>query len=308
MKRCILVLVLALAVGLLTGCDDDEDPDRRRLLSSIAGLMTGWATENPIYLEQFISEDYAFDEQNKDDHIAAIVADFPDLRNFRLVRQELDIIPPNIASVQVEFTADLFADVASLDEPAPILAWAASVNLLDQVWIKDFDGVWRLGAEYLQGSWVVDDTPVINTFSVDSGDQIRPGDTGLFSATASAASTAYRVVLWPSSDAADFFDPDFAFGFGSASYAGEIAIRSDAFGEYSFAMIGQTDVPGNPLMRGRLLRAVYIVVSDDPQALVAGRAIIGGKVVPGNRRSVFRRMRIRRAAGRYEEPTPGTAP
>lgn len=304
MKRWLLVALVLLGVAALAGCDrNEESADQRALLSSVAGLMTGWATQNPIYFERFISEDYAFDEQNKADHIASIVADFPDLRNFRLVRQQLAVISADLASVQVEFTADLFADIAALDNPTALMAFVPSDNLLDQVWIKDFDGVWRLAAEYLQGSWVLDDTPVINAFSVAPGDQIAPGNTGEFSAAASASSTALRVMLFPSSDAAASFDPTFAFGFGAATYVGEIVVRSDAFGEYSFAMIGQTDIPGSPRMVGRLLRAVYIVVSDR-----AGRAIIGGKVVPGNRQSLFRRVRIHRAAGQYKEPTPGTTP
>ncbi|HUT74042.1 MAG TPA: hypothetical protein VM221_04305 [Armatimonadota bacterium] len=302
-KRWALLVTALLALGLSGGCQDKDDVDRRRLLASVSGLMTAWAREDPALLERYISEDYAFDEQSKADHIAAIAADFPDLRDFRLARQQLEIISPNLASVQVEFSAQLLADVAALDHPTPILAWAPSVNALDQVWIKDFDGVWRLAAEYLQRSWVVDDTPVIGSFSVSPGDQIRPGDTGAFTAVASAASNSHRVALWPGCDAAQSFSPDFAFGFGVATYDGDITMRSDAFGEYSFAVIGQTDIPGSPRMLGRMLRAVYIVVSDR-----AGRAIIGGKTVPGNTQSVFRRMRIHRAAGRYREPRPGAAP
>lgn len=305
MTRWAAALLLVLAVGLLPGCDDDDeaDLDRQYLLQSVSGLMTGWQTENPIYLERYISEDYAFDEQGKDDHIAGIVADFPDLRNFRVLRTWAQVVTPDLASVQVQFTAELLADIAALDEPTSILAWVRSDNMLDQVWIKDFDGVWRLGAEYLQSSWVLDDTPIITSFSVDPGDQIRPGDTGGFTSAASATSITHRVTLWPSSDAAAAFNPEYDFGFGSATYSGEVTIRSDAWGEYSFAMIGQSDIPGRPQMLGRTLRAVYIVVSDR-----AGRAIIGGKTVPGNKQSIFRRMRIRRAARQYREPIPGAAP
>ena len=303
MKRWVMVVTALLALALFSGCNDRQDPDREHLLASINGLMTGWVTENPTYLQRYTSNDYAFDEQNKADHIAAIVADFPDIRSLRVVRQQVEVVSPNLASAQVEFTAQLYADIAALDEPASILAWVASDNVLDQVWIKDFDGVWRLGAEYLQGSWVLDDTPVISSFSVQPGDQIPPGDTGAFSSVASAASNTHRVGLWPSSDAAAYFDPEFVFGFRSATYQGDITVRTDAYGEYSFAMIGQTDVPGTPRMLGRSLRAVYIIVSDR-----AGRAIIGGKVVPGNKRSVFRRMRIHRAAGHYDQPQPGAAP
>ncbi len=302
MKRLLAVLMAPVLLGLVTGCGHHGDADRANLLASVSGLMSGWVTENPIYLERNISADYAFDEQNKDDHIAAIVADFPDIRSVRVIRRQLEILSPNLASVQVEFTAELFADIASLDQPAPILAWVPNRNWLDQVWIKDFDGVWRLAAEYLQGSWVLDDTPAISSFSVSAGDQIRPGDTGPFSAAASAASSSYRVTLWPSCDAAASFDPLSDFGFGGATYDGEITVRSDALGEYSFSIIGQTDIVGSPHMVGRLLNAVYIVVSDR-----AGRAIIGGKTVPGNRQSLFRHLRIRRAAGQYREPRPGVA-
>jgi hypothetical protein len=301
MKRWLMVGIAVLALGMLAGCGNDESSDTQALLTSVRGLMTGWATENPAYLQQYISEDYAFDEQNKADHIASIVADFPDIRNFRLINQRLDIVTSNIASVQVEFTASLFADIASLDEPTAILAWVPSDNTLDQVWIKDFDGVWRLAAEYLQGSWVRDDTPVIDFFSVAPGDRIAPGATGGFSATGSASSISYRVTLWPDSIAAAYFTPQFAFGFGVADYSGDITVRTDAFGEYSFSMIGQTDIIGNPRMVGRLLRAVYIVVSDRS----TGRAIIGGKTVPGNKQSIFRLMRIRRSVGQLKEPRPG---
>jgi len=303
MKHWVLLITALLALGLVAGCSDKEDPDLQRLIANVNSLMAGWATENELQLERLISADYAFDEQNKADHIAAIVADFPDLRNFRLVKQQVEVISPNLASVQVEFTAQLLADVAALDQAVEDFAWVPSYNVLDQVWIKDFDGVWRLAAEYLQGSWVLDDTPVISSFSVQPGDQIPPGDTGAFSSVASAASNTHRVGLWPSSDAAAYFDPEFVFGFRSATYQGDITVRTDAYGEYSFAMIGQTDVPGTPRMLGRSLRAVYIIVSDR-----AGRAIIGGKVVPGNKRSVFRRMRIHRAAGHYDQPQPGAAP
>ncbi|UCH34472.1 MAG: hypothetical protein JSV65_18415 [Armatimonadota bacterium] len=303
MKRWVPLLVVLLAVVLLPGCGDDDDPDRRALLNSVNGLMTGWVQEDSRYLQLYISEDYAFDEQSKADHIAAIVEDFPYLRNLTFVRQHAQIVSPNIATVQVEFAADLLADIAALDYPTTIEAWVRTDNWFDQVWIKDFDGVWRLAAEYLQRSWVLDDTPVIDFFSVDPGDQIPPGDTGGFTASAYAGSTAHRVTLWPDSDAAAYFDPDYAFGFGSASYSGDITVRSDAYGEYSFAMIGQTDIPGSAQMLGRRLRAEYIVVSDR-----AGRAIIGGKTVPGNRQSIFRRMRILRAAGQREDPVPGATP
>jgi len=303
MKRGFALALVILAGLLLSGCDGNGgSSDRNALLASVRGLMTGWSTENPVFLEQYISQDYAFDEQNKADHIASIVADFPDIRNFRLVDQRLDIVSPNIASVQVEFTASLFADVASLDETLAIMAWVPSDNTLDQVWIKDFDGVWRLAAEYLQGAWVQDDTPVIDLFSVAPGDRIAPGATGSFSASGSASSIAQRVTIFPDSLAAASFVPDFAFGFGVADYSGEITVRTDAFGEYSFAMIGQTDIIGNPRMVGRLLRAVYIVVSDRS----TGRAIIGGKTVPGNKRSIFRHVRIRRAVPDLKEPKPGT--
>jgi hypothetical protein len=304
MKHWTWLVLAALALSLLAGCGGGhENADREALLTSISGLMTGWARQDSAYLEAFISEDYAFDEQGKADHIAAIVADFPDLRNFRLVRQQVDIVSPNLASAQVEFSVQLFADVASLDQVTATFAWANSDNLLDQVWIKDFDGVWRLAAEYLKGSWVQDDTPVISSFSVQPGDQIRPGDTGPISAIGSAASTGQRVTLWPDSVAAASFSPTFSFGFGAATYSGDITTRTDALGEYSLAMIGQSDIPGNPLMAGRLLRAEYIIVSTR-----AGRAFLGGKVVPGNRQSIFRRLRIHRAAGKYQDPRPGTAP
>jgi len=304
MKRWAWLALAALALGALAGCGGNhENTDRDTLLASIGGLMTGWARQDSAYLDAFISADYAFDEQGKADHIAAIVADFPDLRNFRLVRQQVEIVSPNLASAQVEFTVQLIADVASLDQATATFAWVNSDNLLDQVWIKDFDGVWRLAAEYLKGSWVQDDTPVISSFSVQPGDQIPPGDTGPISAIGSAASPAERVTLWPDSVAAALFTPTFSFGFGSATYSGDITIRADALGEYSLAIIGQTDILGDPRMVGRLLQAEYIIVSTR-----AGRAFLGGKVVPGNRQSIFRRLRIHRAAGQHRDPKPGTAP
>ena len=304
MKHWALLVSALVALSLLAGCGGNhENVDRDALLASIGGLMTGWATQNESYLQQFISADYAFDEQNKADHIAAIVADFPDMRNLRLVRQQVEIISPNLASAQVEFTVQLFTDVASLDQASSIFAWAPSDNLLDQVWIKDFDGVWRLAAEYLKGSWVQRDTPVISSFSVQPGDQIAPGDTGAMSAVGSAENAGERVTLWPSCDAAASFNPTSVFGFGAAEYAGDVTMRTDALGEYSLAMIGQTDILGNVQMVGRLLTAEYVVVSTR-----SGRAFLGGKVVPGNKQSVFRHMRIHRAAGKYREPRPGMTP
>jgi len=303
MKRWALLVLAALVVGGLVGCGGNDAGDRGPLLTSVTGLMTGWANQNSAYLDAYISADYAFDEQNKDDHIASIVADFPDMRNFHVVRQELDIISPDLASVQVEFTAQLDADVASLDQLTSTYAWVNSRGLFDQVWIKDFDGVWRLAAEYLKGAWVQDDTPAMSHFSVQPGDQIQPGDTAPVSATGAASSTAQRVTLWPDCVAAASFSPSYDFGFGVATYDGDITTRTDADGEYSLAIIGQSDIVGDPRMVGRLLQAEYIVVS----TRAAGRAFIGGKVVPGNRRSIFRRVRIHRAAGQVGSPRPGAA-
>jgi len=303
MKRWLVVVPVLLAVGLLGGCGGGGNSDRDALLSSIRGYMTGWAQQNQSFLDAFVSPDYAFDEQNKADHIAAVVADFPDLRNLRVVSQTVDILSPNLASASVEFTALLNADIASLDQPTSIFAFVPSDNFLSQIWIKDFDGVWRLAAEFLSASWVRSATPVIELLSPLEGDHIAPGAIGAVSALGSAASNSLRVTLFPDSIAAASFVPTSVFGFGAVQYDGEITVRSDALGEYSLTMIGQTDAIGNPQMVGRSVRAEFIVVSTR-----AGRAYYGGKTVPGNRQSLFRYMRIRRAAGKYWQPKPGKGP
>jgi hypothetical protein len=300
MKRWLIVVPVLLAIGLLAGCGGGGNSDRDALLSSVRGYMTGWARQSQSLLDAFVSVDYAFDEQNKADHIASVVADFPDLHNLQVVNQSVDIISPNLASAEVEFTALLNADIASLDQATSTFAFVPSDNFLSQIWIKDFDGVWRLAAEFLRASWVLSATPVINLLTPLDGDHIAPGAIGAVSALGSAADNSLRVTLFPDSVAAASFVPTSAFGFGALQYDGEITARSDASGEYSLSIIGQTDVIGNPQMVGRSLRAVFIVVSTR-----AGRAYYGGKTVPGNRQSLFRYMRIRRAAGKYYQPKPG---
>jgi len=303
MKRWLIVVPVLLVVGLLAGCGGGGNSDRDALLSSIRGYMTGWAQQNQSFLDAFVSADYAFDEQNNADHIASVVADFPDLRNLQVINQTVEILSPNLASATVEFTALLNADIASLDQPSSLFAFVPSDNFLSQIWIKDFDGVWRLAAEFLSASWVLRATPVINLLSPLEGDHIAPGAIGAVSALGSAADNSLRVTLFPDSIAAAAFDPTFAFGFGALQYDGEVTVRSDASGEYSLSVIGQTDAVGDPQMVGRALQAEFIVVSTR-----AGRAYYGGKTVPGNRQSLFRYMRIRRAAGKYWQPKPGKGP
>jgi hypothetical protein len=303
MKRWLIVVSVFLAVGLLAGCGGDHNSDRDALLSSIRGYMTGWVQENASFLNAYVSADYAFDEQNKADHIASIVADFPDLRDLKVVHQTVDLLSPNLASGTVEFTALLNADIASLDQPTSVFAFVPSDNFLSQIWIKDFDGVWRLAAEFLSGSWVLSASPVIELLSPLEGDQIAPGATGFVSALGSAANNSLRVTLFPDSIAAASFDPTSVFGFGAVQYDGDITVRTDALGEYALTMIGQTDAIGNTQMVGRSVRAEFIVVSTR-----AGRAYYGGKTVPGNKQSLFRYVRIRRAAGKYFQPKPGKGP
>jgi hypothetical protein len=302
MKRWTLLLVM-LALGFLAGCGGGGNPDQEALLASIRGYFSGWAQQNPALINAFVSADYAFDNQGKADHVAAIAADFPDMANFRLVRQTVDILSPNLASATVEFTMLLNADIASLNQPTSIFQFVPSDNFMSQVWIKDFDGVWRLGAEFLSASWVLSATPVINLLTPLDGDTIAPGAVGGVSALGSAASTGERVTLFPDSVAASSFVPTFSFGFGVADYRGEVTIRTDAFGEYSLSTIGQTDIIGSAKMVGRSLRSVFIVVSTRK----VSRAFLGGKTVPGNKQSLFRYMRIRRAAGQYGQPRPGKA-
>jgi len=303
MKRWMLLLLVVLALGLFAGCGDHGNPDRDAVLASMREYFSGWAQQKPTLIADFVSADYAFDEQNKADHVAAVVADLQNMANFRLVNQTVDIVAPDLASASAEFTALMDVDVSALDQPPGNFQFEPSDNSLSQVWIKDFDGVWRLAAEFTAAAWVKSATPVINLLTPQDGDQIVPGGVGAVSALGSASSTAQAVALFPDSIAANSFVPDSAAGFGAANYSGQVNIRTDAFGEYSLAMIGQTDMPGNPMMVGRSLRGVFIVVS----TRAVGRAFLGGKTVPGNKQSLFRYMRIRRAAGQYKQPRPGKA-
>lgn len=303
MKRYVLCAAVGLLLVVLAGCGGGHDTERDRLLDSVRALMAGWANQDSALLNRYVSLDYAFDEQGKADHIAAIEADFPDIRSFDLTGVHVELLGGGLATARVQFTAELYADISSLDQTSSIMAWAPSTNVLNQIWIKDFDGVWRLAAEYLELSWVRDNRPDITDLSIQSGDYFAPGHVAQFSAYAVERGSSYRVTLWPSCIASSLFDPDYMFGWGSATYSGEMTVRSDASGEYSFSIIGQSDATGNPRMLGRTLRAEYIVVSD-----TAGKSIIiGGKVVPGSKQSLFRHLRIRRAVGQYRQPHPSAA-
>jgi len=299
-------LSLAVAVVLLAGCggdDDEQSSAERAIRSNLLRLATAWQYEDTGPFYTYYSEDYDFDEMGKDDHLQSIFADFPYIRDWHLSKYEINVQDSTYALVRMHFSMELYADVSSLDYPTTIERWVESKNEILQVWKRDFDGVWRVAAEYLAAAWVLRNSPDIRSLSVVSGDQFHAGSAYGISALGLTNSGSYRVTLWPDCYAADYFDPDYAYGWAAADYYGDFAVRDAAYGEYALSFIGQTDRPPEDTMVGRRIEAEYVVVYDS-----SGQKPVRQYRAPtGTRKSVFRLMRIHGSAGQTprEEPRPG---
>jgi len=293
MRRSTRVLALLgiLAAALLAGCGGGggKSADEARIEQNLLRLMQGWKFEDIQPFLLFISEDYAFDEQGKADHIASVEADFPFISNFTLAGYNIDVLSGQMASATVNVRFNLVADVSALDQPTSDFQQVSSAAVLEQVWVRDFDGVWRLAAEFTSRAWVLRDLPTIFDISVLPGATFRAGQ--IYDVFGGArASSDLRITMFPDSVAAADFQPDSIFGFGVTTYSGDFLVSSAAVGEYAFAFIAQADRPGQPVMIGRALRANFIEVQ---QAAAAAKK----RVIPGNRISMFRHMRIKSATG-----------
>jgi hypothetical protein len=291
MKRRLAIngILLAIVVALCGCGGGGKNPDEARIERNFLALMQGWANEDLLPFELYISENYAFDEQGKADHIAAIQADFAWISNFRLLGYSIDLASADLAYVRANATMQIYADVAALDYPQAIVQWSRSDQVLEQIWVRDFDGVWRLGAEFVSRGWVLGNTPSISDVSVQPGAVFLPGSTRAVYGLA-VGGDDLRVTLWPDSAAAAGFSPESVYGFGSASYSGNFVVRSDAWGEYAFTFIGQTDRLGQAKMVGRNLWATFIEVQQTLAPSAKKKNIIAG-----NRISMFRHLRIKGA-------------
>jgi len=286
-RRVAAMCAVAAFALALCGCGGGgKSPDEMRIERNFLALMRGWENKDLLPFELYISQDYAFDEQGKADHIASVQADFASISDFRLLSYDISVVSSGLARVHAKVTMLLQADVASLDSATAIIRSVRSDQVFEQAWIRDFDGVWRVGAEFVSRAWVLADTPDIFDFSVQPGDVFQARTTRAVAATAST-SAGLRATLSPDSLAAASFTPQSVFGFGSATYSGNFVVRSDAFGEYSFTFIGQADRLGQSTMVGRSLSATFIEVEQIPVPSAQK------KIVAGNRISMFRHLRIK---------------
>jgi len=302
MRRAGLLVVVG-ALAFLAGCGGGggggssvQDVIRTNLLR----VAAGWQHQDTAPFYAYYSEDYDFDGLGKADHLQSIFSDFSSIRNFRVLKVSISVQSATFALARMDFSMQLFADIASLDQATAIEAWANSRNEISQVWKRDFDGVWRIAAEYLAAAWVLGDSSHIATNSVLAGDQFLAGTVHQVFATAFAPDASYRVTLYPDSFAASSFNPASTFGWQSADYSGDFTVSSTAFGEYAFSWIGQADRPPRTTMIGRRIDAVFIVVST-----AAGQKPERHYRAPtGIRRSVFRMIRIHGSAGQNPFPQP----
>lgn len=280
-----ICILLAFALALCGCGGGGKSPDETRIERNFLALMQGWATEDLVPFDLYISQDYAFDEQGKADHIASVQTDFASISDFRLLSYDINMVSSGFAQARATVTMLIEADVSALDFPTPIVRWVRSDQVIEQVWIRDFDGVWRVGAEFVSRAWVLANTPSIFDLSVQPGDVFRAGTVRAVAATASA-SGGLRVTLQPDSVAAASFTPGSVYGFGSATYSGQFAVRPDASGEYAIVFIGQGDRLGQSTMIGRSLSATFIEVEQSAPSAKK-------KISPGNRISMFRHLRIK---------------
>jgi hypothetical protein len=302
MRRAALAIVVAF--GVLAGCgggtESEESKAERAIKKNILRLAAGWQYEDPGPFYAYYSEDYDFDEVGKEDHLQSIFDDFPYIRNWRLRTYEVDVVDATLALARMHFYMTFYADISALDQPDSFYAWVQSRNVLSQVWKRDFDGVWRVAAEYLSAGWVLGDSPEIGDFSVWSGDEFRAGWTYRISASADMPDSSYRVTLWPDCFAGEAFDPGSAYGWRGVSYFGDFMVRDDALGEYALSFIGQADRPPRTTMLGRRIDAVYIVVYGRSGEKRARQY----RAPTGVRKSPFRLLRIHGSAGQSPRPEP----
>lgn len=285
-----------LAPLVLSGCGGGggKSANEARIEQNLLRLAQGWKFEDILPFQLYVSEDYAFDEQGKADHIASIEADFPFISNFALAGYDIDVLSGQLASARMDVRFTLLADVSAVDNPTADYQQVAAASVIEQVWVRDFDGEWRVAAEFTSRAWVLRDLPTIYDMSVLPGATFRAGQTYDVSGSARAG-TDPRITIFPDSVAAeqDGFVPESAFGFGDVTYSGDFLVRSTALGEYAFAFIAQADRPGQATMLGRTLRANFIEVQQAAGAAPAAKK----RIVPGNRMSMFRHLRIKSAAG-----------
>lgn len=298
------LLAVALGLGLVLGCGGDDDREEPRpeqqIRHNLLRLAAAWQNEDPGPFHAYYSEAYDFDEVGKQDHLDSIFEDFPYIRDWRLTGYNVDVVSADLALAEMHFAMSLHADISALDNPETVEEWVESRNVLLQVWQRDFDGVWRVAAEYLAEAWVMGDSPRINDFSVEPGDEFTAGLAHGISADAEMPDSRYRVTLWPDCFAAEGFDPEWADGWRGVGYYGDFVVRDDAWGEYALSFIGQADRPPGTTMIGRRIDAAYIVVVSRSGQKPARQH----RAPTGVRKSVFRLLRIHGSADQNRCPEP----
>jgi len=251
-----LILAVLLVVGTLAGCGGGGGDSA--LGSNVNAVISGWRALDASRVAPYVSDSYYFNGTDRAGYLSGLAADFADIDSVTNTSYDVTSRDADHAWVEVHFVAYMYLDIASLDHE-PIYDVAYTRNTLRQLWIKDFDGEWRIIAEYLRSAYAVRNTPVLSDLSLTDGDSWRAGTSHLTWGTASADSTRYRVTMWVDLPAASTLPPA-NFGWGAVDFEGTVTVDPLADGPYAFSYIGQTDDPATIYMRGRTLRGVYLEI------------------------------------------------
>lgn len=253
-KRLVAVVVLAVMAALLAaGCGGSSGP--AGLDSAIRAVEEGWRDRDASRIAPYVSADYYFDGLDDSQYLSDLAAQFAEMDTVSMKGHEIEVSETGYAWVRMDFTAYARLDVAAMHITNPIYERAFISETMRQLWIKDFDGRWRLAAEYVLRGYALRDTPDISYVSLVDGDELRAGTSVTVYGTADSNNNDYRVTMW-----VDAFDQigTGMFGWEQVDFQDVLTVPSTAYGPYAVSFVAQTDDPNASRMRGRTLESVYV--------------------------------------------------